>query len=165
MVKQYVEPVPANVQPIAIKRERPFALKAVCALLMFEGLILLGVVILSFFLVFTKGETVTEVVPFMDLVNGVSALTELILIGVAGAVLVWVAQGLWRFNPWAWRWTMITMGVFLVINLWNYFRMNQAWTSTLSLVIDILIVFYLVQPEVRRLYIDKPKDGDIPDAS
>ena len=87
--------------------------------------------------------------------------TETVIMGVVGAALVGVSIGLWRLHAWNWRRAMIVVGIVLVFNLWSYFRGNHTVITTVALLVDILVVFYLIQPEVRRLFIDQPKD-DLP---
>lgn len=157
MSKEYSTPTPTVATPIEAKRERPFALKVVCALLMFEGLLLLLVSIGIAYQIYGPNTAVGIPQLFSGILGSLGVITEMLVLGIGGAVMVWVAVGLWRFSPWAWRWTMITIGVLLIINLWNYFGDSEGRASTFALIIDVAIVFYLVQPEVRRLYIDKPK--------
>ncbi|MBI3964501.1 MAG: hypothetical protein HY329_02615 [Chloroflexi bacterium] len=55
--------------------------------------------------------------------------------------------GLWRLRWWAWFATMIWIGVTMAVDLWWYFHGAPRYGSML---LNVVIVFYLNQREVRR---------------
>ncbi len=122
--------------------KRPFALKAINALLLLRGTLYA----LTFVIVTLAAWSGDETMAVAELIEaGIVAL----FMGVLNLAL---AVGMWRLRPWAWRLTIITAGVLLVIDLWGYFESDRNILESLGLLLNILIVFYLAQTDVRRLF-------------
>lgn len=124
---------------------RPFTLKMVCLLLALRGLGLLALVAL-----YVLGRlNLTDVPVLEDVAYGA------IIVGAAAiAALDFIAAvGLWRLRPWAWRLTMLFLGGQLLVGLWAHFNNGPAITQSLGLLLNILIVFYLVQGDVRAIFV------------
>lgn len=62
---------------------------------------------------------------------------------------VFIVVGLWRMQRFAWVLIMIQTGLFMASDLWGYFHGHPSYTSML---IDVIIVFYLNQREVQRAF-------------
>jgi len=77
----------------------------------------------------------------------------LILTGLDVFLLI-AAIGMWLLKPWAWQWNMMVMGFLLVTGLWIHFTSASSLTNDITLLLNIMIVFYLVQSDIRELFID-----------
>ncbi|MDD1751874.1 MAG: DUF2127 domain-containing protein [Methanotrichaceae archaeon] len=64
-------------------------------------------------------------------------------------IIAVLAVGFWRMQRWAWICGMILVGLNLAADLWGYFQGNRYW---ISMIINILIVFYLNQRDVQRAF-------------
>lgn len=60
-----------------------------------------------------------------------------------------VAIGLWRLQRFAWVLIMIQTGLGMASDLWGYFHGYPSYTSML---INIIILFYLNQHEVQKAF-------------
>jgi hypothetical protein len=71
-------------------------------------------------------------------------------------IMAALAVGFWRMQRWAWVYGMILVGLSMASDLWGYFQGNHYWTS---MIINILIVFYLNQRDVQRAFsrIEEPE--------
>lgn len=67
-----------------------------------------------------------------------------------------IAIGLWRLQRFAWVLIMIQTGLGMASDLWGYFHGYPSYTSML---IDIIIVFYLNQNEVQRTFSGTSRRG------
>ena len=73
------------------------------------------------------------------------------------AVLLFVAVttlGLWLLQRWAWLLIMIQLGVTMGGSLWLYFNGNRLY---ISMLINVVMVFYLNQHEVQQAFEHKAK--------
>lgn len=68
---------------------------------------------------------------------------------VVAVLLLLVVWGLWRLKYWAWFSTMVLTGIALIFGIWQYWH---GATPYASLLINALIVFYLNQNDLRRLF-------------
>ena len=66
-------------------------------------------------------------------------------------VLIGVIIGLWRYRRWAWFAAMVLQGIALIVGIWQYFH---GGTPYINLLLNTLIVFYLNQRDVRRIFED-----------
>jgi hypothetical protein len=85
-------------------------------------------------------------------------LLAALLVGLI-ILLIVAAIGLWLLRPMAWALNMIVMGFLLVIGLWFHFSEQSGLTNDAGLLLNVLIVFYLVQPDVRALFVSRPVDA------
>ena len=65
------------------------------------------------------------------------------------ALLLFVVWGLWRLKYWAWFSTMVLAGIALIFGIWQYWH---GGTPYVDLLINVLIVFYLNQHDLRQLF-------------
>jgi hypothetical protein len=64
-------------------------------------------------------------------------------------LLIAIVIGLWQLRYWAWYATMLLTGIQLVLGIWRYFHGGEPY---LTLLLNALIVFYLNQRELRRIF-------------
>ena len=128
------------------KRKRPIILTIVCTLLLLHVLLAAIFVTLLFL-----GISNSDGLVLLDEILG--AAFALALAGLAILLLI-AAIGLWLMRPWAWRLNMMLMGLLLILGLWSHFTSPSSLISDLELLLNIMIVFYLVQNDVRELFID-----------
>lgn len=60
--------------------------------------------------------------------------------------------GLWRLARWAWTLTMLTIGFSLANLLYRYFQEDPLY---LNMVLNVLMVFYLNQRDVQRVFLPR----------
>jgi hypothetical protein len=63
--------------------------------------------------------------------------------------------GLWRLERWAWLLLMIQLGLSMLIDIWGYF---QAQPTYLTMLLNVIVVFYLNQQDVQRIFVSKGKE-------
>ena len=86
---------------------------------------------------------------------------ELALAGLTLVMLV-AAVGMWLLRPWAWQMNMVILGFYLVVDLWLHYSEQAGLVNDVTLLLNILIVFYLVQKDVRRLFVNQPAGEGAP---
>ena len=128
------------------KRKRPVILTIV-SFLLFVRVFFIAILVAILFL----GVTNTGGEEPLSQVLGV-ALT-LLLAGLDIFLLI-AAVGMWLLKAWAWQWNMMVMGFLLVTGLWIHFTSASSLSNDLTLLLNILIVFYLVHDDVRGLFIE-----------
>jgi hypothetical protein len=67
-----------------------------------------------------------------------------------------IIVGLWRMQRFAWVLIMVQVGLSMAFDLWGYFH---GYPSYVSMLIDVIIVFYLNQREVQRAFSSTPMWG------
>jgi uncharacterized membrane protein (DUF2068 family) len=139
---------PTTPQP----HKRPFTLKMVCGLLLFRSLVLLPLVTVYFIPEEMQYFNLTVNAPLLE---GVTKWVEVTALTVVGFLNLVSAVGLWLFKPWAWRLAMILVGLLLTVELWQQLDGNPQTGNPVGLLLNILIVFYLAQGDIRALFIDK----------
>lgn len=72
-------------------------------------------------------------------------------------VLLVIALGLWRLQRWSWVLLMIWVGVQIFFDLWDYFYNHELHTT--SMLICVMIVFYINQREVKKAFSGKTLAG------
>ncbi len=60
-----------------------------------------------------------------------------------------IAVGLWRLQRFAWMLIMIQVGLDMLLDLWGYFNGHSSYVTMLM---NVIIVFYLNQREVQRAF-------------
>lgn len=135
-------PAPHSPAPVPRPSKRPFALKAINGLLLLRGTLY----ILGFGLILLDVFAGDQVLTRTELAEGGAVALGMGLLNLALAI------GMWQLRPWAWRLTIITAGVLLLNDLWGYFSTDRTLSRTLGLLVNVLIVFYMAQPDVRRLF-------------
>ena len=95
--------------------------------------------------------------------SGYSASVTDVLLGIAlfGLTLFLLVAviGLWQLRPAAWALNMLIMGFLLIVGLWIHFTDQAGLVNDAGLLLNILIVFYLVQPDVRALFVPRTVDS------
>lgn len=132
--------------------DRPFTLKALCIILIGRGLLFL----LLGFLLIDGWLTNSEIGGLSGFSTGVVATAFTIL----GVLMIVSAVGLWRLRPWAWRLTMIMVGMLLIYGLWVEFSGDREMANAIGLLLNIFIVFYLVQGDIRGLFVENTAAGE-----
>jgi hypothetical protein len=64
-------------------------------------------------------------------------------------LLIVIIVGLWQLRYWAWYATMVLTGISLIAGIWQYFHGGSPYVT---LAFSAVIVFYLNQREVRRIF-------------
>jgi uncharacterized membrane protein len=131
----------APAEPAPAPRRRPFGLYAILVLMSVQAL--LGV---TFFGLLGVGFAVAAADFWRALSPDLWSLVEPLIVMLAVAVVV---VGLWRYRPWAWYGMMLLLAYWLASDLIAYF---QDAASFVSMLLNVLMVFYLNQREVRDLF-------------
>lgn len=127
--------------------KRPFGVAVIALLLLSNGL--LSLVQLAYELRQCAGEhsgrvSVTMFVDSCSQLSGVNwATLPFTLIGIA------LAWGLWTLRPRMWTYTMFVQGVFLVVQLYDYFQGEPVF---LNLTVSVFTVLYLNQSDVQLVF-------------
>ena len=80
---------------------------------------------------------------------------ELLLIIVVFELAI--AVGLWRLQRWAWLLLMIWQGCLMAIDIWGRFNGNPSY---LTMFINVIIVLYINQREVKKAFIGRTLVGE-----
>jgi hypothetical protein len=135
------------------KKKRPATLSILVILLFVRALL---TDVLAFFLVLAVLGS-GQVQSTIELLSFSLVLATLIL-SILMLIALW---GLWTLKPWAWQMNMILMGFLLIGGIWIHFTQSEGKLFTdLEMALNIITVFYLIQGEVRDLFIsDKGAAG------
>jgi len=68
-----------------------------------------------------------------------------------------IAIGLWRLQRWAWMCLMIWQGLVMAMDIWGRFNGNP---SHLTMIINVIIVFYINQREVKKAFSGRTLVGE-----
>jgi hypothetical protein len=81
------------------------------------------------------------------------------LLGLLGIVTLamavgWIAFGIgaWTLKPWAWMLGLVLVGISIVVALVTVLSGGDFGSQLLGLVIDGVIVYYLMTPEVKQAF-------------
>lgn len=127
------------------RRKRPFGLYMILFLLTVQGL--LGA---SLALIFGLGLAVAPG-EMLDAVGPV--LIELVVPLVLMLITLFVAVGLWRYKPWGWYGMMLLLAYWTASDAIGYFTGDPDYVAML---LNVAMVFYLNQREVRDLFEQSP---------
>ena len=75
---------------------------------------------------------------------------------VIAVILIFIIIGLWRYQYWAWFATMVVTGIALILGIWQYFHGGSPYVN---LLINSLVVLYLNQRDLRRIFEDQHLQG------
>lgn len=124
---------------------RPFGLYMILILMTLQGLIgVFATSLLGMGLLLLPGETWAG----LDL-----QLSELIEPLALLVVVIVVVIGLWRYRAWGWYGMMLLLAYWMATDAIGYFTGNPEFGS---MVINVAMVFYLNQREVRDLFATTP---------
>ncbi len=121
------------------KRRRPFALYAI---IIFQALLAIMGLMTAIVLLY-EGQGLFDIDPAL----GVD-LSPMVMIGLA-VIQICAGIGLWFHKHWAWLATMLLTGFSLVTDLMSY---SNSRADYLSMLIGVLIVFYLNQRDVQYMF-------------
>ena len=132
------------------RRKRPFGLNAIIVMqvltVLFAGalLALLGVAV---YLAATESALADEMAQSIQICfDNLPALLFTFVINLLCAV------GLWRRQRWAWYLTMLQVGVFMLEDLHAWFTGAEPVEYVWSMLINVIMVFYLNQREVQAVF-------------
>ena len=129
-----------------VSPRRPFAVTAVAVLQALLGvLFLLGVVALT-----VAGFRLSEVVPHVRFF-AVRLFVVVIVLFVLAVVEFVLAYGLWTRLSWAWKFSLAFAVVGIVFFTFSVF-LRPGFGEIASLIIDVLILYYLMQPQVQAYF-------------
>jgi len=90
----------------------------------------------------------------LQLMNSITNYYQFSVLLILGATIqLIIAIGLWRLQRWAWLLLIIWIGLQMISNLWEYFNFRHL--QALSMIIDVIIVFYMNQREVKKAFSGK----------
>jgi hypothetical protein len=84
---------------------------------------------------------------------------EVLMLGFTLVVNVLCAVGLWRRRRWAWLLTMLQLGFFMLEDMYNHFTGAPREEYVWSMLLNVLMVFYLNQREVQAVFAPKNRDA------
>ena len=139
---------PAPDQPglASAPRRRPFGLYAILILLSLQAL--WGVLLIAFI---SLGFTVAAADMWAEIARSGWGLPESVILMLAVVIVV---VGLWRYRLWAWYGMMLLLAYWMATDAIGYFRGAPDY---LSMVLNVVMVFYLNQREVRDLFEVRPQ--------
>jgi uncharacterized membrane protein len=147
---------------------RPFGLNAIIVLqlltVLVSGLLLVAAG-LAIWVTYGAAQAVGAVADFTaDYTADYTADFTLYAVDVLALVLVFVvnlvcAIGLWRRRRWAWYLTMLQLGAFMLADLYSYFTNSPVRDYAWSMLLNVMMVFYLNQRDVRALFMDGGTSG------
>jgi hypothetical protein len=91
-----------------------------------------------------------------QLVNILNPTQVLAVLAIELIILLTIAIGLWRLRQWAWLLLMIWVGIQMFFDLLDYFYGHNIHASML---ISVIIVFYINQLEVKKAFSGKTLAG------
>ncbi|MCB0130017.1 MAG: hypothetical protein KDD78_04185 [Caldilineaceae bacterium] len=127
-----------RMQPDPIPRRRPFGLYAVIAL---QGLSALSLIFDS-----ARAQLGMVLISLPNLQNQTIISASHIATALFLFAVMW---GMWTMQRWAWFATMVLQGMGLTVAIWQHFNGGEPYVN---MFLSVLIVFYLNQREVRRIF-------------
>ena len=135
--------------PAPVPRRRPFGLYVIIVLLSLQalaGVFVAAAVILSL-------AAVSQDISISLTTNIWSVVETLVIMLVATVIVV----GLWRYRLWAWYGVLLLLAYWMATDAIAYFRDAPDY---FSMVLNVALVFYLNQLEVKELFEVQPQqDG------
>ncbi len=131
--------------------KRPFGVTIIAVLLLIQGVVLAAVAAIVLILKASPGAAYARL-PLVFTIGGLTVTDWLaaVLAGALGIFIVVSAIAVLRLRPWAWFVAMVVQGWTLATLLFNYFTHGQ--TSYSTLILGVVIVFYLNSRSVRRTF-------------
>jgi uncharacterized membrane protein (DUF2068 family) len=131
-------------------RKRPFGVSVIIFMILAYLLILVLVVIFSF-----KPEADTISLWLLEKASPVQSQVLLLIIILSELA---IALGLWRLQRWAWVLLMVWLGCLMATDIWGHINGNPSY---LTMFINVIIVFYINQREVKKAFSGKTLAGEI----
>ena len=138
---------------LSAAKRRPFGLNAIIVTQVLLALLSAGLLVLAVFAItvaYAGGHT--DVLAAVNL--GIDDVVTMVLMVIVNLIC---AVGLWRRRRWAWFLTMLQLGVFMLSDLYSYFTGDAVETYAWSMLLNVIMVFYLNQREVQALFMAKPR--------
>ncbi|NPV63013.1 MAG: hypothetical protein HPY61_10385 [Methanotrichaceae archaeon] len=129
-------------------RKRPFGVSVIILVLILYILALILVFGVTLGIEIKLGDSAIDRLDLED--NRI--LNTLLIYGLLPAFIVLemaIAFGLWRLQRWAWVLLMVQVGLSMIGDLWSYLQGNPSYFTMLM---DIVLVFYLNQREVQSIF-------------
>ncbi|MDD1751977.1 MAG: hypothetical protein LUQ38_02665 [Methanotrichaceae archaeon] len=130
-------------------RKRPFGVSVIIFMILAYVLLLVLVVFFSL-----KTEATTASLWLVEKVSPPQSYVVLLIIILFELA---IALGLWRLQRWAWMVLMIWQGLLMAMDIWGRINGNP---SHLSMIINIIIVFYINQREVKKAFSGRTLVGE-----
>ncbi|MDD1758952.1 MAG: hypothetical protein LUQ22_09510 [Methanotrichaceae archaeon] len=130
--------------------KRPFGVSIIIFLILANLLLLALVVSTSF-----EPEANTILVWLLEKAGPAQSRVLLLIITVFELA---IAVGLWRLQRWAWVLLMIWQGCIMATDIWGGINGNPRY---LAMFINVIIVFYINQREVKKAFSGKTLGGEI----
>jgi hypothetical protein len=90
----------------------------------------------------------------LQLMNNITNYYQFSILLILGVIIqLVIAIGLWGLQRWAWLLLILWIGLEMILNLWQYFNFQHL--QALSMIIDVIIVFYMNQREVKKAFSGK----------
>ncbi len=122
-------------------RKRPFGISVIIFLLV-VNVLFLGIALFAF-----------VQVPMGEIIFWILRIDNPAIINIFFLIVILfeasIAIGLWRLQRWAWVLIIIQVGLSMLSDLWGYF---SGYSSYMTMLINVIIVFYLNQREVQRAF-------------
>lgn len=155
-----MEGMPATVQTTPVRTakrpavKRPFGVTLVGVLLLVQGLLL---AVAASAIIFLSAAPDARLMSYLLGVGyarvTVTNLLATVLVGVLGLFIVLSGVGVLRLISWAWLAAMALQGWSLALFLFDYFtRVQSGYRGYLSVLLSLVIVFYLNSRTVRRTF-------------
>jgi uncharacterized membrane protein (DUF2068 family) len=133
-----------------MKQRRPFGVTVIVILQLIEALAVFGVLGLPF-------------LERVDLLSRPVHLSDHVIVSLSTEIIsVVIAIGLWRMYRWAWVLIMVQLGIIMALDLVAYFSDDPNYLSMLR---NIIIVFYLNQTDVRATFMYQRVPSQVVDHS
>jgi hypothetical protein len=129
------------------RRRRPFGVTIIAALLVLNGLLAAVRGTLLLYDIYQREQGHIQVHEFPRLTENLSLIERLTLpFSIAGIIMAW---GMLTLHPRAWFATMALQGLYLIAQLYDYFRGDPPY---ISLIITLAVVFYLNTRDVQLVF-------------
>ena len=129
--------------------KRPFGVSIIVVIIIAYTLLLAIV----FYLSINPQLSINE----LQLMNSITNYYQFSVLLILGATIqIIIAIGLWRLQQWAWFLLMIWVGIQMFFDLMAYFYVREIHASML---ISVIIVFYINQREVKKAFTGKTLAG------
>ncbi len=124
-------------------QKRPFGVSVIIFMLVLYVLVFAIALFASFDVDLSDGELILWILSIKD-----PWIIRTIFFSIM-LIVASIAAGLWRYQRWAWVLVMILSGASMAADLFGYFEGNPSY---LTMFINVIIVFYLNQREVQRVF-------------
>ena len=131
------------------QRKRPFGVSVIIFMVLAYVLLL---VLINYFSLKTETSTVS-----LWLMKNISPPQSRVVLLMIILFQLAIAIGLWRLQRWAWMCLMIWQGLVMAMDIWGRFNGNP---SHLTMIINVIIVFYINQREVKKAFSGRALVGE-----